>query len=120
LWCGEPGWSALRTAIETYCDDLGKKREVTRNKAERKRLQEELEGYCGKGPSSLPYQAANCTDEPLVCEHSSVSNLLTVDRAEFEQGSTELKMEVFHNCELEFSGKGDSWRLVRHECNGED
>jgi hypothetical protein len=120
LWCGEPGWAGLRKGIENYCLELRQQREAEKRKAERKALDALLKGYCAQEPSSLLFQATNCTDQPLVCKHEAVSSLLTVNRAEFERGSDWLSMDISGGqCQVWFKGKGDSWRLIDHECNGD-
>jgi hypothetical protein len=119
LWCGEPGWDGLRKAIVAFCTELTQQRNAAKKKNERQGRADELNAYCGNDPSSLLFQASNCTDEPLTCEHPSVSDVLTVNRAEFEHGSDRLMMNVLHDCEVRFSGKGEGWRIVDHECNGD-
>ena len=77
-------------------------------------------GTLSEEPFSLLFQAKHCTDEPLKCGEPKVSNVLSVERAEFESGSARLSMNVSDGqCQVWFAGKGDDWRLVDHECNGD-
>jgi len=115
LRCGEAGWEGLRSAIQSFCDQLRKQHRAAKKKSEKQELEDELKGYCGEGPDSLLFEATYCTDEPLVCGNPGVSSILSVERAEFEQGSEHLGMKVGH-CDLYFSGKGDTWRVVNEEC----
>jgi hypothetical protein len=120
LWCGEPGWSGLVKAVEDYCVDLRRKRDAATKKSKRKELDETLSGYCDPKSHSVLFQATHCTDQPLACQHDPVSDVLSVDRAEFEAGSDWLSMDIFdRQCQVWFSGKGDSWKVVDHECNGD-
>jgi hypothetical protein len=52
-----------------------------------------------------------------------VSNVLLVDRNEFEHGTDRLVMDVFNDtCQVWFqesNGEAGAWRLVDHECNGD-
>jgi hypothetical protein len=118
LRCGEPGWDGLRKAIQSFCEDLRARHIAAKKK--RKKIEDEwmLKDYCGEQPSSLLFQATNCTGRPLACEHSSVSSILSVERAEFEQGSDHLFLD-FRPCELYLAGGGDTWRVVDHECGGD-
>lgn len=116
LWCGEPGWSGLVKAIESYCVE----RDAATQKAKRKELDDMLSSYCDPKPYSVLFQATHCTDQPLTCEHDAVSDVLSVDRAEFEAGSDRLSMDILEKqCQVWFSGKGDTWKVVDHECNGD-
>jgi len=123
LWCGEPGWDRLRKAIENYCVDLRHQRDASRKKSQAAALAETLSAYCSDQPDSLLYQAQNCTDQPPACEHAALSNVLLVDRNEFEHGTDRLVMDVFNDtCQVWFQeshGEAGAWRLVDHECNGD-
>jgi hypothetical protein len=100
--CGQEQWPALRDALAQWC---GSQKSAAAN------------SYCSKdSPSSLLYQAINCTDQPLACGVGPRVAVPSVRRAEIAAGRVEMK---YGNCSVYLVGKGNSWRVNNADCEGD-
>jgi hypothetical protein len=85
LYCGEPGWSALRSALERWCDGEAaalnaKGVPISEDDARKHAV------YCSRHePYSLLYQATRCTNLSASCPASKYQLTPSVDRAELER-----------------------------------
>ena len=100
--CGQEQWPALRDALARWC---GAQKSAA------------ADSYCNtNSPSSLLYQATNCSDQPVACGMGPRVTVPSVRRAEIARGRVEMK---YGNCSVYLVGRESSWQVNSADCEGD-
>jgi hypothetical protein len=100
LWCGEPGFSELRSALRNWCKLHAK--------------QDEARRICGKEPEQLLAQVSACSDLPPHCDQTRASKP-SVLRASFDAGEPVLLRHG--SCTVHFTRAPPTWQVEKVECS---
>jgi hypothetical protein len=101
--CGDPAWTPLRAALDAWCSVKDRKKS------------RDLEEICRPdNPTSLLYQATNCTNLPLSCgKAKGYENVLQAEAGEIAAGSVQLK---YMGCSVDLARAGEKWSVNAYRC----